>query len=287
MALHQITTILRPETSAEAWTYRRDHHPSARYLAGGIELVLQPPPSVSTLIDLSRVGLDRVDERDEGLILGSMLTMSQLIENPLLQSYCGGLVPRVLRHVASPLQRSLGTLGGTIARGHSWSDVIPLLLALDSKLEIYDDGANEVTMAEYYTERRNHPLALVEAVRLPGGRRNWKGAFEKFGRTGFDIGMLNCVVAARMNGECCEDVRISVGGTPSAAQRVPEVEAMLTGMPWEPSLIEAAARAAQSAVKVRDDRRASATYRRTLVEVGIRRCLERVAGEADDQEDSA
>jgi CO/xanthine dehydrogenase FAD-binding subunit len=56
------------------------------------------------------------------------------------------------------------------------------------------------------------------------------------------------------------------------------VEGFLEAKRLSPETITEAATLAARVVDARDDRRASEAYRRTLTEVGIRRCLARVAG---------
>ena len=277
MAVHQVETIVRPTSVEEAWEARRREPHASRFLAGGIDLVLYVPPTVSTLIDLSSLGIAAVRQEGADVVIGAMATLTDVLESPLVGEFAGGFLRDVLRHVASPLQRNAATLGGAAVRAHPWSDVIPGLLVLGARLDVFDGKRSTVDLSDARA-RSESPSPLVLAVRLPGASRDGGGAFEKFARTGFDVGVLNCACFAIIERGLCRTARVAVGGTPSVAQRLPRVEETLVGKPLSASQIALAAQTAAGVVDVRDDRRATAEYRRVLTVVGVRRCLENIAG---------
>ncbi|MGD9675594.1 MAG: xanthine dehydrogenase family protein subunit M [Candidatus Bipolaricaulia bacterium] len=277
--LRQIQSIVRPTTPSEAWSLRTAQPEATRFLGGGVDLVLYTPETVTTLIDLSGLGQRGVRAGRGGVTIGAATTLSELLEAPPIASYAGGVVVDVLRHVGSPLQRNLATVGGAAARAHPWSDVVLALLVLDAEIEVFNGTPRSVPVAEFYAARPRDVAPLITGIRLPQRSTTVRGAYEKFGRTGFDVALLNCACVADAVRGTASDVRIAVGGTPSLARRLPEAEAALEGKPWSSARIAEAASVAARVVQARDDRRASESYRRTLTEVGVRRCLARLAGE--------
>jgi len=278
VGLHHIQLIVRPSTASEAWRLRTSDPGATRFLGGGIDVVLYTPETVTTLIDLSRVARVGVSEDRRGLSIGAGTTLSELLEAREASSWVGGFLADVLRRVASPLQRNVATVGGAAARAHPWSDVILAMLVLDAEVEVYDGVARSVPAAEFYAARAQDVAPLITAVRLPARPASARGAFEKFGRTGFDVGLLNCACVADVVRGLCRSARVAVGGTPGLARRLSDVEGFLEAKRLSPETIAEAATLAARVVDARDDRRASETYRRTLTEVGIRRCLTRLAG---------
>ena len=121
-------------------------------------------------------------------------------------------------------------------------------------------------------------------VRLPSVAGNAGAAFEKFVRTGFDVGMLNCACYAAFDGGVCTTARIALGGTPDMAARINEVEELVVGTRLDGAAIDAAAERAAEAVPARDDQRASGEYRRVLASAGVRRCLKRIAARTEGGE---
>ncbi len=277
MSLREVERIVRPATVEEAWQTRLLEPEGSRFLAGGVDLVLYAPPSVVTLIDLSRLELDGIRAEGDDVVIGAMATLSQTLESHLVAEIAGGFLVDVLRRVASPLQRNLATIGGAAVRAHPWSDVVPALLVLDAQFDAFNGRDVKLDVAGGGVSG-DSVFPLVRAIRIPAAWRGGRGAFEKFARTAFDVSLLNCACAVRVERGVCREVRVAVGGTPSLAHRLPEAETLLKGERLTSELASAAAAAAAAAIDARDDRRATAAYRRRVAEVGVRRCLERIAG---------
>lgn len=267
---------MKPTTIDEAWTLLVERGKSARAVGGGIDVHLFRVKDVDTLVDLTGLGLSYV-RSEGGLTIGATTTFTEILESAAVASHLDGILVEMIEQVASPLQRNQGTIGGTIASAHPWSDVIPLLLVLDAELGVYDGAARRLSLAEYLADRAAGVRPLVREVCLPAVPGTAAAAYEAFTATGFDVAMLNCAGFVRADGGRCETVRISVGGTPALATRLPSVEAELAGALLDESAIERAAESASAAIDARDDRRATADYRRTLARVGVSRCLGRIA----------
>ncbi len=276
MAVHQVESIVRSTSIEEAWERRRREPHASRFLAGGVDLVLYAPPGVSTLIDLSGLGIDGVRREGDDLVIGAMATLTDVLESSLVGKVAGGFLPRVLHQVASPLQRNVATIGGAVVRAHPWSDVVPALLVLDARLDVFGGERRTVDLADA-RGRNEEPFPLVRAVRIPAAQRKVRATFEKFSRTAFDVAMLNCACSVRMDRGVCLDARIAVGGTPSVARRLPRAEEALTGKTVTAAVMAAVAQTAAEEIDARDDRRATAAYRRRLADVGVRRCLSALA----------
>jgi CO/xanthine dehydrogenase FAD-binding subunit len=280
VVLTNVRSYLRPKSLEEAWALLRQHGTAARPIGGGVDAALFLPPQVTTLIDLSRLPLRTISETDGRWRIGAAATLTELLEHDLASSYLDGIVGEVLHRVASPLLRNLATVGGTLASAHPWSDVIPLFLVLGAEVTVYDGTLRAVPFDEFLARRADVAGALIVEVRLPAAAAGGHAAFEKFTRTGFDVGMLNCGCLLTIADGACGTVRIAFGGTPQMAARVPALEQRLAGARLDEATIEDAATLAAAVVDVRDDQRASGDYRKILVSVGLRRCLRRVAERA-------
>jgi CO/xanthine dehydrogenase FAD-binding subunit len=277
LRLRQARTVVRPATLAEAWRARDELGSAARFLGGGVDLALLAPSGVTTLIDLSRLDLSYIRTAGEWLRIGATTTMTAAIESPQVGAHAQGFLRDVLRQVASPLQRNSATLGGTLARAHPWSDVIPALLVLDAELLLYDGAESTLSLERFLEERGKSGAPLIAEIRLPTAPEGSRGAFVKFARTAFDVGMLNVACLGAIEQQNWTGVRIAIGGTPARATRLRAVEQMLEGQPVGADQIARAASAASGAIDARDDRRASAGYRRTLARELTARCLLEIA----------
>jgi aerobic carbon-monoxide dehydrogenase medium subunit len=272
----QAKTYVRPESLGEAIEILNREGAHARPVAGGMDLVQNPPSTPTTLVDLSALGLSAITTRDGGVTLGATATLTEAIEHPAVTAYLDGVVLDMLRQVASPLHRNLSTIGGAVASARPWSDVITLFLALGATVTRFDGKSRRVSLDDLYRSREALRGAILTQVDLPEPGAGTRAGFWKYSRTGFDIALLNSACLVRVQEGRCTMARVVIGATPRLASRVPACEERLAGRMFDAEAIEAAARAAQAAETVGDDRRASAAYRRELVYVGVKRCLGRL-----------
>lgn len=167
-----------PETLAQAWVLFQGN-PDAVFLAGGTDympLLKKGLKTADQVIGLHKIPyLRKTEKRPDGLFIGAMLTLSDLMRNPLVREEYPALAGAT-RFVASPQIRNMGTIGGNILQDRrcmyfnqnaDWrqsiapcfktngkvchqvprslscraiyhSDLAPVLLALDAKAECFD-----------------------------------------------------------------------------------------------------------------------------------------------------
>ena len=272
-----VQTYQRPTSVEEAWRLLKEGGESAKLVGGGVDVALFAPPRISTLIDLALISSRTIELRDDELVIGAGVTLTELLESPSTGEYLGGVVVNTLRQVASPLLRNAATVGGALAGTHPWSDVITLFLCLGACVRQYASELRNVSLEELLEQRGIIGRSIITEVVLPVPVERTFASFEKFVRTGFDVGMLNCACRLTINDTGCEGVRIVFGGTPDIGHRLEVVEKALTGKKLDRAVIESAAELAAQVIPVRDDVRASADYRRVLAAAGVRRCLMRIA----------
>jgi len=273
MGLAYVKEVLRPTSLVEALHLLQERGEHAQLLGGGLALVLHPPPQVESLIDLCSLPLGYVKGSEGSLVIGATITLREVLEHPLVVAYLNGVIPEMLRQVASPLLRNLATIGGTLASANPWSDVITLFLALDARVTLFDGEERTIPLSEIYPTRSRLQGVILTEVLLPAPASDTTAVFYKFSRTGFDVALLNCACFAQVNGTRCKQARIVVGGTPRLAAALPRAEEALVGAELTDATIDRVAQVARDAAKVREDRRGSAEYRKQLVYVGVKRCL--------------
>ena len=277
MGLRGVKEYLRPSRLDEALALLRERGERAWPIGGGIDLVLFAPREVEAVVDLGRLPLRYVRENEGRISIGAIATLREVLESPVVRDYLGGVIPEMLHQVASPLLRNLATIGGTLVSANPWSDVITLFLALGAEVVLSDGKARTIPLEKLYPARALRGTILTE-VRLPSSARESAAAFWKFSRTAFDVALLNCATFVRMVGGRCVEARVVAGGTPQLGARLPRAEACLVGSGLDDASIERAAEAARESADVREDRRASADYRRELVLVGVKRSLHEARG---------
>ena len=269
MALTGITAYLRPGTLEEALALLDDR---AIAVGGGTDVIRHPHVGVTTLVDLGALPL-RYLRQDRGFAVGATATLSDMLEHPGLAAHLDGVVAQMLRGVGSPLLRNAATIGGHLARGR-YSDIVPVLVALDATVTVFDGTERTLPLTAYYREGLHRSRALITEVGIPAAGADTAAAFLKFTRTSFDFALLNCAVRVRRDDAAnVAECRIAVGETPALGSPVePAADYLLDG-PLDDDRIATAAAISAEAIPAQDDQRASADYRRALCRVGVRRCL--------------
>jgi CO/xanthine dehydrogenase FAD-binding subunit len=272
-----ITGYLRPGSLDEAWVQVGTGDGSIRVLSGGTDLTISAPAEVTTLVDLADCLDHGIESRDDGSIrIGAMTTLTAMQESPELADHASGVVPEMLADVGNPLLRNLSSIGGHVARG-KLSDVVPVLIALDAQIGIYQGESEWLPLFRYYEERLHRTPHLVTELVLPRLPDRTAAAFLRFARTSFDFPMLNVCCRATRDGPMVTDVRIVFGATPLLAQRAVGAESWIQEHGMGPPAIETAARHAREEIETRAGWVASAEYRTHLVEVLTVRSLTEVA----------
>jgi len=278
VAIHHLREYIRPKDLGEALATLHRLGTAARPIGGGVDLVRHTPPGVSTLVDMTALPLAYVREEENGLHIGATTTLGEIERNTSLAEYADGVLPEMLGHVGSMQLRNLATLGGALVGAHPWSDVVTVLLALDATAAIHDGSDHAIRVADRAAMREFLSGGVLTEVLLPTRGAEAHAAFAKFSLSAFDVAMLNVCACLRWSETGCQDARIVVGGTPWLATALPRAGETLQGADLGADSIAAAATTAATEAQVGDDRRATAEYRRVLVEVGVRRALEAILG---------
>lgn len=281
-----------PASVAEATTLAARFGEEGRFLAGGTDLIVQIQRgklSPRHLISLSRVpGLDRIDVNGS-VTLGALVTHRAVEWCSHFQGPLRGLIESA-RVVGGHQIRNVGTVGGNIANASPAADALTALLALDAAVSLLNTHGERTLPLEGFllgpgqTQRR--PDELLTAVQFPMLPPNSATAYLKAGRRRAMEISVACV-AARLTMapdlERCLDVRIVLGAVAPTVMRSRTAERSIKGETLAPQILAEAGRLAASECQPISDVRASADYRRLLVEVMVPRalvcCLERIREE--------
>lgn len=243
------------ETLEEAWQLNQK---KSNLLIGGMLWVKMGQRNVQTVIDLSGLGLDQIEETEEEFRIGCMVTLRQMEEHEGLNCYTDGAVRESVRHIVGVQFRNVATVGGSVFGRFGFSDVLTMLFAMDSYVELYKGG--KIPMAEFVKLKRDRDILVRVIIKKTPGCF----AYQSMRNTKTDFPTL-AVAAARINGE----IRISVGARPARAMVIEAEDRKITVQAAE-ELGEYAA----GLIPTGDNMRGSAAYRKELVRVLVKRaCL--------------
>lgn len=258
-----IQNYVRAESLEQA--YELNQKKSARIL-GGMLWLKMAKNTVGTAVDLSGLGLDTIEETGEGFSIGAMVTLRQLEQHPGLNACTGGAFAKALAPIVGVQFRNMATVGGSVWSRFGFSDVLTLLLALDTTVELYKGGL--IPLETFAAMPYDRDLLMRVHIRKTPGRV----AYEAMRIQRTDLPVLTCAVSD-MGG-----VRAVIGARPGKPVVLRDEKGLLAGGISEES---AAAFAADVAARVPmgANSRGSAAYRTHLAEVLTRRCVLGLGGE--------
>ena len=132
-----IREIKKVESLEEAWTLNQK---KPNKIIGGMIWLKMETLNIATAIDLSGLGLNTIEETEEEFCIGCMVTLRQFETHPGLDSYSQGAVREAVHHIVGLQLRNLATVGGSVFGRFGFSDVISVLLAMDTYVELYKGG---------------------------------------------------------------------------------------------------------------------------------------------------
>ena len=273
-------SFARPETIDEVLTLLRSADGDARLLAGGQSLVpmlhmrlVQP----SLVIDLGRVdGLSAGDIDGAWLRVGAMTRYSRLERDPLVAANTP-LLTSAVRLIGDRQVRNCGTLGGSICQADPVGEMPLVALALDAEVLVRSDSTertipiDEFLIGAYSTDLDE--TEMVEAIRFPLGPH--RAIIKEITRRHNDFAVVSIAITAIPVGDLFTNVRVAISGIDDRAILADDAMAILEGTTLDDTVIATAVHACVDLGDPATDVRASADYRRRLIEVHLRRTLER------------
>ena len=258
----------RAESLEEAWQLNQKR--PNRVLGGMIWLKMENI-NVGTAIDLSGLGLDTIEETDEGFSIGAMVTLRQLELHPGLAAYTDGAVRESVRHIVGVQLRNLATVGGSIYSRFGFSDVLTIFLALNASVELYKGGV--VPLSEY--AQRPYDRDILVRVLVP--KQDAKFCYQSVRNSQTDIPVLTCAAAWLADGS----YRIAIGARPLKA--VLYAFPAQAGVPAQ-ELARKLADEVTRQVVTGSNMRGSAEYRRHLAGVLTKRAVVELEARAVQEE---
>jgi carbon-monoxide dehydrogenase medium subunit len=158
-------------------------------------------------------------------------------------------------------------------------DPPPALLVLDATVEcISPRGKRKIPLTDFFTgyfETCLEPDEIYLGVEIPPPPLGMKSAYLKHTLRSGDLAIVGVAVQLAMKDDFCEEIRIALGGVAPVPFRASQAEALLRQRLLSDHLIGEAAAAAADMSDPISDAHASADYRRSMVQVFVRRALQR------------
>lgn len=161
--------------------------------------------SRQTAIDLSALGLDQIEEKEDCFVIGAMASLRSLETSKALNDAFDGVFAKAFAPIVGTQFRNTATVGGSVYSRFGFSDISTLLLALDAEVVLYKRGA--VKLSEY--QKENWDRDIITHIRIGKGQR---AAVQSVRVSETDIPVLVCAAARSESG-----VRVVLGARPARA----------------------------------------------------------------------
>ena len=279
-------TYVEPAAVDEALAALVQYGDEAKLIAGGtglINLMKQQLVQPSYLIGLRRLPLTTIAGNGE-LHLGALATLRALETSDAVRRHAP-MLAQAIHLVATVRIRTQATIGGAVSHADPAQDTPPALLALDARVKIRSQqGERELPLDQFFTgyyETVLRPDEMVTEVIVPAQPAGSSAVYLKFlPQTHDDYATVAVAARVAMAGGKLGNVRVVLGAAGSTPIRARAVEDALINQAPTLKNLRAAAALVEGAVDPTSDFRGSASYKREMAVVFVRRALEQALTQA-------
>ena len=254
-------------------------------LAGGTDLLIGMKTNAvkpKCLIDLKSIPDLEGIEYNNGFKIGALTTVRDVEISPLIRQKIPSL-SAAAGTLGSIQIRNRATVGGNLCHGSPAADMAAILLAMNCEVEIATgNGARTIGLDQFFTGPNSTVLnrnEVLSQIIIPQEIEQFKGIYLKHGpRKAMDIGIVNIAILldADAGSGLCNQIMIALGAVAPRPIRAKKAEALLNGNKLKPETIQKAAEAAAGEATPITDFRASAGYRKDLVENLVARGIHQI-----------
>jgi len=281
-----------PRSIAEAVAMLTREGVGAYPLAGGTDLLVRGKrghPFAKTVVNLKLIPeLRGIEELPDGIRIGALEVIAALQRSALIARELPVLAEAAER-LGSPSIRNMATLGGNIGRASPASDMAPALIVLDATLTVEGPTGRRTLPVESFFRGPGvtvlTPGEVITNFLVPKMPGRSAATYERLGRSqGTECALLGVasLIALAENRLEAKAARIALAAVAPVPMRSKRAEAALLSGPLTEDRLWDAARGAAADCMPITDIRATAAYRREMVEVmtlrGLRRAWEQAVG---------
>jgi putative selenate reductase FAD-binding subunit len=194
----------RPNTLAEALELLARENPRTVPMGGGSVLSQLRKPDIA-VVDLQRLGLNRIEKEGQLLHLGAAATLQQVLESQFIPPAIHDALRVSLVREAALNTRQVATVAGSVVSCDGRSPLVTALLALDGRL-VWVPGDEVQSLGDYLPLRAEFDgRRLIVSMRFP---LNATLRFESVARSPMDRPVVCAAIATWPSGR----TRVTLGG---------------------------------------------------------------------------
>ncbi|MBQ0079198.1 MAG: FAD binding domain-containing protein [Eubacterium sp.] len=258
----QLKQYVKVQSIDEAYALNQNKR---NVIIGGMHWLKMSRRNAGIGIDLSGLGLDKIEETEDAFEIGCMTSLRTLELDEALNEYCNGAVRDAVKDIVGVQFRNTATIGGSIFGRYGFSDVLTVFLAMDTSVVCHHAG--EIPLEEF--AQMKYDRDVVEKIIVK--KSPIKMAYQAIRRIRTDFPALTCAVSC-VDGQ----YRAAVGARPAKARLILDEDNILAD-----GITQASATAFGEAVADKlnysTNMRGSAEYRKMTTPVLVRRALMQIA----------
>jgi len=274
---------IAPTSIEEACALLKEKGPDARVMAGGTDLLIKVKRRVlrpTTIIGLKAIPeLSRIEvKKNKGLYIGATALLGDVAAHPQVRRFYPA-VAYAASVTANVQIRNMGTVVGNLCNAAPSADNAPTLLVMGAQVTIANpEGSRVLPLEEFFKGPGVTALEegeIVKEIFVPWPPKGSGVSYQHISPRGkVDIAAVCVGAMVVMDGRVCKEARVALGAVAPIPLRAKKTERLLQGKELTPEWLKSAGVQASKEAKPISDVRASAWYRRQMVQVLTKRALE-------------
>ena len=274
------TQYLAAKTIDEAVDAHAKANGSARFLAGGTDLLVQIKSGIrkpNLVIDIKKiVELNSIQEISENeFVIGASVSGANLNRNPKFAKLWPGVL-EAFRLIGSEQIQGRASLGGNLCNGSPAGDSVPALIAAGCKAVIAGPGERkEIPIENFHLGPGKTILEngqMLVALKFPKRNNNSADAYLRMTpRTEMDIAVVGCGVNISIENGVCTNARVSLGAVAPKPLLINEATDIMVGSSLDEETLEKVTKICRDSCNPIDDKRGTIDYRTKVAGVLFKR----------------
>ncbi len=234
-----------PKTVEEAIKLLNDKKHKSIAVAGGTLIAKSLGDSIQQYVDIRYLPLKYIKVSGGDLTIGALCAFDEIDDNSLAKKWACGVLSKAASKCSSQLIRNMATIGGNIAKPHSFNIFPALLCALQAKVRIASSkGLKIYPIGDIYDKGFPHKLgfnSIITEIIIPAYIKNSKANYEKFAKTqACWESYASCAFALSVIKGKVEKPRVIVGSLSPKPIRLEAAEGIITNKKLSLEIIEEA-----------------------------------------------
>lgn len=201
-----IKNYIAPNTIEEAYDLLIEK--KNNQILGGCAFIKMGSKTIGLGIDLINLNLNYIKDEENEIIIGATTTLREVETNLMLKNYYNGILCESVSSIVGVQFRNMAQIGAGIFSKYGFSDLLPCLLVLDAKVNLYSEGI--IDLKDFL--KKEYKKDILKEIIIP--KKDGKAVFENIRKTSGDFSILNGAMYIGKDGTA----KIAIGARPTKAE---------------------------------------------------------------------